>query len=153
SQREPFEVAHGITLYVTAGIFRVRAGGLFEHRQGGELDHLSQVESGDVSDSVAYHTCLPFCRSPVPSQEPAAVGSRRPSSTLHKGEESTRHGVELPGKGGTPISLSPPGRQGDGQDEIIVIPLAPGTERLLGGRGNSYTEGPHFLDEQPAFGQ
>jgi hypothetical protein len=66
---------------------------------------------------------------------------------------SARPGVELPGKGGTPISLSPPGRQGDGQDEIIVIPLAPGTERLLGGRGNSYTEGPHFLDEQPVFGQ
>jgi hypothetical protein len=50
------------------------------------------------------------------------------------------------------LPLSPPGRQGDRQDEIIVFPMASGSERLLRGRRNSYPEVQQFLQERRALG-
>ena len=51
------------------------------------------------------------------------------------------------------MSLAPPGRQRDGQDKIIVIPFAPGSERLICCRGDLHPKGLHLLHEQRALGQ
>src|SRR5262245_12768907 len=88
------------------------------------------------------------------SKEPAAVGSRRPSPTLRKGYVGTRHSVgALAERWNDVLTLSPPDCQGDRQNEIIMLPFAPGPERFMRACGDFYAECQHFLDEQGALRQ
>src|SRR5438552_3543444 len=123
SQGESLEVPHAIALDVPTRLCRRRPDRLFQHGQGGELRRLSQIEPSEVSGFFCHIVLQLREYQPLPSQRISTVivSSGATGSVPAGGALSWQRTV----------SLAPPGRQRDCQDKIIVIPFAPGSERLI----------------------